>query len=321
MKVFMTDFQQADTKLEARMFADAGIEFEAAQCQTAAEVIQAAQDADALIVSYAPVTAEVIAALPKLRFVTTLGAGVDHVDIEAAKNKGIWVSNVPDAYMNEVATTALAMSLALIRHLPFFHDSVTQGHWDYKKTGELRRPSTLTLGIVGMGRIGQLLATLAKPCFRQIVGADPYTPDDAWPANVKRMNHNELFQVADVVSLHMPLTDENQQLVNHQLLAKMKPGSYIVNVARGGLIDLQALLGCLNSGHLAGAALDVLPQEPPMIDDPALKHPRLLLTPHSSFYSIESELEACQKAVINILKWAEGDRPPYVVIEGENQHD
>lgn len=183
----------------------------------------------------------------------------------------------------------------------------------------MRRPSTLTLGIVGLGRIGQQLAEFAQASFKQILGHDPYLPDPSWPAGIRRMELTELFRQSDVVSLHIPLTEESHRLVDHELFTQMRPGSYLVNVSRGGLVDLDALLPVLDSGHLAGAALDVLPQEPPPPDHPILKHPRVLLNPHAAFYSVEAEEEVRRKAVLNVLKWAQEDRPPYVIVEGRER--
>ncbi len=316
MRVLLTDCQQADTDLEERMLAEAGMECAVARCRTPPEVIQAGQGADAFMASSAPITAEVFAALPRLRFVTALGVGVDHIDVEAARRNRVWVANVPDANVNEVATHALAMALALVRHLILFDRSVRQGQWDYKNTGALRRPSTLTLGIAGLGRIGRQLAVLAQASFGRILGHDPYLTGAHWPAGVERTELGALFRRSDVVSLHLPLTAGSRHLVGHERLSLMRSGSYLVNVSRGGLVDLDAVLAHLDSGRLAGAALDVLPQEPPPPDHPILKHPRVLLNPHAAFYSVESEEEARRKAIVNVVTWAREGRPPYVIVEG-----
>jgi len=316
MECLITDFQTPDTRLERRMIEDAGHQLCVAQCKTPEDVIHAGREADAMIASYAPITSEVIESLPNVRCISTLGVGVDHIDIEMARQKGIWVANVPDANFTEVAATALAMALSLVRHLPFYHDSVREGQWDYAGTGTLRRPSQLILGIVGMGHIGRQLATIARPVFGEIRGHDPYISPDNWTEVCRNVTSHELFGESDVVSLHLPLTRDNHQLIDHVLLGTMRPGSYLVNVARGGLVDIEALIEYLDRGHIAGAALDVLPIEPPAPDDPVLVHPRILVTPHSAFYSIESEEETRRKSVMNILAWAEQGRPTYPVLEG-----
>jgi D-3-phosphoglycerate dehydrogenase len=319
MKFLITDYQTPDTNLERRMIEDAGHQVIVAQCQTPEDVIQAGHGADAMIASYAPITHDVFENLPNIQCVSTLGVGVDHVDIEAARNKGIWVANVPDSNFTEVASTALAMTLSLVRHLPFLHDSVRRGTWDYAATGPMRRPAHIALGIVGMGRIGRQLATIAKPVFGQIFGHDPYLSPDNWPSWCQRMECQEVFERSDIVSLHLPLTDDNKQFVDHGLLNVMRRGSYLVNIARGGLVNVETLVEFLDSGHIAGAALDVLPIEPPIPNDPVLTHPRMIVTPHSAFYSIESEEEGRCKAVMNLLAWAECGRPTYPVLEGRSK--
>ncbi len=167
-----------------------------------------------------------------------------------------------------------------------------------------------------VGRIGRQLAALAQASFGRILGHDPYVTGARWPAGIERAELGALFRQSDVVSLHLPLTEESHNLVGHERLAEMRPGSYLVNVSRGGLVDLDALLAHLDSGRLAGAALDVLPQEPPPPDHPILSHPRVLLNPHAAFYSAESEEEARRKAIVNVVTWAREGRPPYVIVEG-----
>ncbi len=318
MKVLITDFGQDDTNLEREMLEQAGIEIAQAQCHSPEEVIHAGQDASAFVVQEAPITSAVFEALPKLQIISTPYIGVDTIDLEAAKSHGVWVTNVPDANVIDVAMHTLAMALALIRHLPFYDRDVRAGKWHYLSTGHLRRPANMTLGLVGLGNIGRTFAKLAKPIFKQIVAHDPYLPASAWPKEILQLELSDLFQQSDVVSLHAPLTKETHGFVSYDLLAQLPVSSYLINVARGEVLNLDALLPLLESGHIAGAALDVLPEEPPRRDDPILQHPRVLVSPHAAFYSVESEEELLRKSIINILTWARGDSPPYVVVEGKN---
>lgn len=317
MKVLLTDFEQADTVLERNLFTIADVQMAEAQCKTPEQVIEAGHDADAFIVSMAPVTRAVFESLPGLRMIAVPGIGVDTIDLKAAKKHGVWVANVPDANINEVATHALGMSLSLIRHLPFYDSSVRDGHWHYERTGRLRRPSTLTLGVVGLGRIGQSFTRIAAPCFERVLGHDPYLARDSWPEEVQKASLDEVFQQSDIVSLHVPLTQENANFVDAKRLSQMREGSYLVNVSRGGLVDLDGLLEMLESGRIAGAALDVMPQEPPPAEHPILRHPRTLLSPHAAFYSVESEEELRRMAVFNVLAWFTGGAPPNVIVKGE----
>jgi D-3-phosphoglycerate dehydrogenase len=316
MKVLVTDADYASLDIESEVLAAAGHELVAASCRTPEEVIAAAAGVDALLVQFAPITAEVFEALPQLRLLSRYGVGVDVVDTEAARDHGVWVCNVPDYGTTEVAMHAVAMLLALLRNVAGHDREVRAGHWDYHLGGQLRRPSSLTLGVVGLGRIGGMAAERAAPWFGAVVGYDPYLTDSDWPNRLERLSLEDLFARSSAITLHLPLTDTTRGLVGTDLLERMPSGSYLVNTARGGLVDLDALLDALDSGRLAGVALDVLPQEPPPQDHPLLNHPRALITPHVAWYSAEAEVELRRKAAQNIVDWARTGRPTYAVVEG-----
>jgi D-3-phosphoglycerate dehydrogenase len=316
MKVLVTDADYSSLDIEAEVLAAAGHELVVASCRTPQEVIAAAAGIDALLVQFAPITAEVFEALPQLRLLSRYGVGVDVVDTEAARDHGVWVCNVPDYGTTEVAMHAVAMLLALLRNVAGHDREVRAGHWDYHLGGQLRRPSSLTLGVVGLGRIGGMAAERAAPWFGAVVGYDPYLTDSDWPNRLERLSLEDLFARSSAVTLHLPLTDTTRALVGTDLLGRMPSGSYLVNTARGGLVDLDALLEALDTGRLAGVALDVLPQEPPPQDHPLLTHPRALITPHVAWYSAEAEIELRTKAAQNIVEWARTGRPTYAVVEG-----
>ncbi|HLM20184.1 MAG TPA: C-terminal binding protein [Propionibacteriaceae bacterium] len=316
MKVLVTDAEYESLDLEAEVLAAAGHEIVTASCRTPEEVIEAGAGVDAFLVQYAPITAEVFEALPQLRLVSRYGVGVDGVDTEAARHHGVWVCNVPDYGTTEVALHAVAMLLALLRNVAGHDREVRAGHWDYHLGGQLRRPSSLTLGVVGLGRIGRMTAERAAPWFGAAVGYDPYLPETAWPDWLERLDLPDLFVRSSAITLHLPLTESTSGLVGTDLLGRMPIGSYLVNTARGGLVDLDAVFEALDSGQLAGVALDVLPQEPPPSRHPLLTHPRALITPHVAWYSAEAEVELRRKAVQNIVDWAWTGRPTYAVVEG-----
>ena len=316
MKVVATGAEYTSLDIEAEVLGAAGHELVIASCRTPQQVIEAAASADAVLVQYAPITAEVFDALPRLRLVSRYGVGVDVVDTQAAREHGVWVCNVPDYGTSEVALHAAAMLLALLRNLAGHDREVRAGRWDYHLGGVLRRPGSLTLGVVGLGRIGRMTAERAGPWFGEVVGSDPYLPDDAWPGELERLELPELFARSSAVTLHLPLSDATEGLVGADLLGRMPPGSYLVNTARGGLVDLDAVLAALDAGQLAGIAFDVLPTEPPPADHPLLSHPRALVTPHVAWYSAEAEQELRRKAAQNIVDWARTGRPTYAVVEG-----
>ncbi len=319
MKIVVADHPQLDMSLEENLVREAGMSFGVAepQCRTSDDVIRAASDADALVVQYAPITEEVLAALPGLHIVSLPLIGVDAVDIEAARRHGVWIANVPDACVRETAVHAMAMALGLIRHLPFFDRLVRAGGWGYEATGHLRRPGELTLGIVGLGRIGRYLADCASPIFGKILGYDPMVAAQRWPDGVENIDDlTNLFRESDVLTFHVPLTPETRHLVGRELLAEARPGAYLVNASRGPVVDPHALLDALDSGHLMGAALDVFEKEPPDADDRLRSHPKVMVSPHAAFYSVQSDEEARTRAIMNIIDYARTGRPNDFVVAG-----
>lgn len=314
MRFIITDHDFPDVALEKRLVEEAGHDLAVAQCRTEDDVIAAASGCVGALVQYAPMNARVFAALPALRIVSRFGAGFDTVNVADARAHGVWVANSPDYGVGEVAAHALGMAIGLVRHIPWFNRDVHAGRWDYNSTGAVRRLSKLTLGILGAGRIGTRMASYAKPLFARVIGCDPYIA--AFPEGVEPVSREKLLAEADLLSLHVPLNDETRHIVDGPALAAMKRGSYLVNTARGAVVDVPALLAALDSGQIEAAALDVLPKEPPVGDDPVLRHPRLLLTPHAAFYSTEGERELRTKAAMNLVEWARTGEPTYVVSVG-----
>ncbi len=315
-RFLITDYDYPDIELERELFVEAGVEMRAAQCRTEDEVIAASEGCDGLLVQYAPVNAEVFAARPEIRIASRYGAGFDTIDTEDARSHGVWVANSPDYGVGEVATHALGMALALLRHLAIYDRDVKAGKWHYTSPGPIRRVSGMTLGILGLGRIGKRMAHLGRNCFQRVIACDPYIIDGDFPAYVGRVSLEDLFREADVVSLHVPLTDETRGIVNARLFDMAKPGAVLVNTARGAVVKVDDALSALDSGGLDGAAFDVLPQEPIPAGHPLLAHRRVLLTPHAAFYSVEAEQELRRKAAQNLIDWARTGRPRYVVVEG-----
>jgi D-3-phosphoglycerate dehydrogenase len=318
IKFLITDYDFPDVDLELALFRDAGMQIAVAQCRTEDDVIAAAQGCSGLLAQYAPMNGKVFSALPEVRIVSRFGAGFDTVNLDDARRFGVWVANSPDYGIGEVATHALGMALSLVRHLPWYQRDIQGGTWHYHSTGGLSRASGMTLGILGLGRIGKRMSYIARNVFGPVVACDPYLIDGDFPAYVRRVSKEELFRKADIVSLHVPLNDETRGIVDGRLLSLMKKGSYLVNTSRGAVVVVRDVLAALDSGRLDGAALDVLPKEPPEADDPVLRHPRLMLSPHAAFYSVEGERELRTKAAQNLIDWATTGRPRYVVVEGKS---
>ncbi|MYV48123.1 C-terminal binding protein [Streptomyces sp. SID2888] len=313
-----TDLEDLDPTPGITLLTEAGFEVRIADAPDADSIVRAAADAVGLLVGYAPVDAALLDRLPSVRIIATLSAGYDQVDIEAARARGVWVCNLPDAATEEVAVHALASALALVRRLPQADATVRGGGWNQEFTRrELpRRTSELTLGIVGMGRIGSRLADFARPVFGRVAGFDPLGRTGRWPAHVESLDLDGLIENSDVLSLHLPLTASTRGLIGRRELARMPHGAFLVNVSRGGLLDHAALLEALGEGRLTGAALDVLPEEPPADDDPLRTHPRLLLSPHSAYLSDAANRAYVERPAANLVAWYRTGRPLTPVPEG-----
>lgn len=263
-----------------------------------------------------PVTEEDLRALPGLRIVATPNVGVDHVDVEAATRRGVWVCNVPDYCVDEVSDHALALLLALVRGVVELDRSVRAGRWSHEAAGSLRTVAGLRLGIVGFGRIGRALARKARALGMEVTASDPYLSDEEIEAEgVRPAALEALLRSSDAVSLHLPLTPETRHLVGQRELELLPEGAYLVNVSRGGLVDTAALLDALATGRLAGAALDVLEVEPPRAEHPAPCAPRLVVTPHAAWYSAQAEERVYRRAAAAILDVLVGRRPADAVNE------
>ena len=287
--VVVTDCDHGTMAPEAAVLDGAGVPWRLEQCRTAEDVVERAGDAAVLVNQYAPITTAVLDALSGVRLVVRYGVGVDNVDVAAATERGVWVANVPDYGTEEVADHALALALTLLRGIPPLSASVRAGEWEYRVARPLRRISTLRFGVVGCGAIGSAAGRRAAGFGMDVVGVDVADgrPEPGGP--IRSVSLDELVSTSDVVSLHLALTDATEKLVDAAFLASMKPSAYLVNTARGGLVDSAALLAALNAGRPSGAALDVLAAEPP--DDVGRRlaaHPRVVVTPHAAWYSEES---------------------------------
>jgi D-3-phosphoglycerate dehydrogenase len=316
-KILYADNDYPDSTLEDELFRNAGAEAVTAQCRTEDEVIRHGRGCKAILLQYAPITAKVLDALPEVGIVSRIGAGFDTVDTAACETRGVWVANSPDYGVGEVATHALALALASIRNIVAYHRDIGAGRWHYLSPGTMRRPTELTLGIVGLGRIGKRMAHISRNVFKRVVAYDPHLIDGDFPAYVERTRSlAELAGLVDVVSLHTPLSAETRGLIDRRFFDAVKRGLTLVNTARGAVVDLPDLLAALDAGILAGAALDVLPVEPVPRDSPLLTDPRVILTPHAAFFSVEAEKELRRKAAQNIVSWLECGRPDYPVTRG-----
>jgi D-3-phosphoglycerate dehydrogenase len=270
------------------------------------------------LVSWEPVTASDIGRLPSLRVIATPSVGVDHVDVAAATERGVWVCNVPDYCVDEMADHALALLLALMRGVVELDRSVRDGGWDSKAAGPLRRVSDIRLGVIGFGRIGRALASRAKALGMDVCAHDPLVSDDEIAAaGVRPATLDDLLETSTAVSVHAPLTPETRGLLGRRELELLPDGAYVVNVSRGGLVDTDALVEALENGRLGGVALDVLEVEPPSGESPAPAAPRLVVTPHAGWWSEQAEAAVFRRAAEAVRDVLEGRRPKDAVNDVE----
>jgi D-3-phosphoglycerate dehydrogenase len=268
------------------------------------------------LVSWEPVTAADIGRLPSLRVIATPSVGIDHIDVEAATRRGVWVYNVPDYCVEEMADHALALLLGLVRGVVELDRSVRAGEWDSKAAGPLRRVSDLRLGVIGLGRIGRTLASRALALGMDVCAHDPLLSDDEIAAvGVRPATLEALLETSTAVSLHAPLTPETRGLLGRREIELLPDGAYVVNVSRGGLVDTEALVDALESGRLGGVALDVLDVEPPAPDSPAPAAPRLVVTPHAGWWSEQAEEAVFRRAAESVRDVLAGNRPQGAVNE------
>jgi D-3-phosphoglycerate dehydrogenase len=300
-------FPNLDTARE--VLGSIGADLQLASQATPDAILKVAGPADALLVTYAKITADMIRQMTRCRIISRFGIGVDNVDLDAATAAGIVVTKVPDYCIDEVSDHAVALLLALARKIPSSNAQVHAGRWEMKAVVPIHRLRGRILGLVGFGRIPRLVAPKAKAFGLRVIVHDPLVQADVFARDrVDQVDFDELLAESDYVSIHAPLLPETRNLFSTEALGKMKPGAYLINTARGPIVDEQALARALDAGQLAGAALDVMPTEPPA-GSPLLGRDNVIITPHTSFYSEESLLELQRKAAQEVADVLTG-KPP-----------
>jgi D-3-phosphoglycerate dehydrogenase len=257
-----------------------------------------------------PVGAEELERLPALKVIATCSVGYDHIDLDAAAERDVWVCNVPDYCVDEMADTSLAHLLALLRGVVALDRSVRAGGWDHTAAGPLHTFRGLKLAVIGFGRIGRALAARSLALGFEVWAVDPHVPEEEIAAaGVRPAALEDALANCRAFSLHSLVTDKTRGLLGAAELARMPSGSYLVDTARAALVDFDAVLAALDSGRLAGAAFDVLPVEPPSPDAPAPEHPNLIVNPHAAWYSPATEREAYRRPAVAVREALEGRRP------------
>ena len=309
-RILITDNDFGSTEIEQRVADAHQVELSFAQCRTEDDVLRSAEGAEGLVVQYAPITRRVIEGLPGLKAIGRYGVGVDTVDVEAATDHGVAVSNVPDYGVEDVSDHAIALAVALGRGLPDLDRGVREGRSALGSVGPLHRFSSQTFGVVGLGLIGTATAAKAQALGFTAVGYDPLrTPGTVTEEGIAVLSFEELLASSDVVSLHVPLNSHTRHLINAETLGRFKPGATLVNTCRGGVVDTGALVAALRAGQLGAAGLDVFEEEPLPLTSPLLGLDRVLLTPHAAWYTEESSVELKRRTVENVVDVCQGRTP------------
>jgi D-3-phosphoglycerate dehydrogenase len=299
-----------DLAVEREILASLGCELLIAS----ADDLAAVASADALIVNLAQITATVLRSAGRACVIARTGIGVDNIDLDLASELGIVVTNAPGYAVDEVSDHALALLLSVARRLPILDRDVRAGGWDMRKAMPAHRLRGRTLGLIGFGQIGQALAAKAQALGLRVLFVDPFVPAGGTvPGAAKASSLDDLLAHADYISLHLPLTESTRHLIDEKRLRLIRPGTILINTARGELIDNAAIVRALDEGRLAGVGLDVLEHEPPSAADPLTGHPLAIVTPHVGGYSEEAVAQVKRMAAEQVAAALRGFVPEYIV--------
>jgi len=319
VKIVITDYIEPDLEWEAAELAKRGVEFRYHQLKFAPleEIIAATRDADVVIVNMVAVTPALIAGWEKCRLVIRHGVGYDNLDLAALERAGIPACYIPDYCVEEVAEHAIALILACARKLvasrKVLEDSSARGRWDFTPVIPVYRMVGKTLGIIGCGRIGSRVFQRLASFGLNFLVCDPYlTAERKRELGIQVVDHDAVFRESDFITIHTPLTAETRHMVNARTLGLMKPTAYLVNTARGPMVDADALAEAARNGRIAGAAIDVYDREPPPPDFPLFGLPNVILTPHLAWYAEEGGWRIRELILLEIDRFLAGQPPRFV---------
>lgn len=311
LQVVITDCPWEDNSVERRILEASGFEVRREQCNSPEEVTEACKNADALIVGWAPITAEVIRSLPRCRLLMRYGVGYNNIDVEEATKAGVAVAINGDYCTEEVATHALALLMACHRQLNSLQAALRDERWDPLTIMCPTPPlSDQVVGVLGYGKIGRCFVRMVRPLVKRVLIHDPaiLSSESTALKDGTLVPFDKVLYESDYISIHVPLTSETHHLFNADTFAKMKNTAYLINCARGPIIDEQALVDTLRSGRLAGAALDVFHQEPLPMDHALWRFTRVIITPHAAWYSTRADYLLRAIPAQNIVRFFRGEK-------------
>lgn len=310
-KVLITDHPWPTSDIESRILNPQNIEIIDAPDDSEETLAQLATEADVIATCWGEVTERVIRSAKRCRLICRMGIGLNNIDIRTASELGIPVTNVPDYCIAEVADHTLALLLAMQRNVAFFHLRTKRGEYDLSAGPAIKRLSQMRFGLIGFGRIGQAVYQRAVAFGLDVVAHSASSSD--YGTGCQMVSFEELVQTSNIVSLHVPLTDETRHLIGVRAFHQMRQGTLLINTSRGPLIDPEALDAALVSGKIAGAALDVFEPEPPDLTLPLYQHENVIVTPHAAFVSEESVIELRERVAHQILALLNGETPENIV--------
>jgi D-3-phosphoglycerate dehydrogenase len=309
--VLVTDYPWGNVDVESEILKPHGVHVVAAPNGEERTLVDLVRDVDAIATCWARVTAAVIDAAPKCRHIARMGIGLDNIDVPHATARKIVVTNVPDYCVGEVADHTMALILACVRNVGFYHNRIKRGEYNLKAGPPMHRLAGRTLGLLGFGKTARAVYQRARGFELNVIASSSSGND--YGTGCKMVPLDRLFAESDIISVHAPLTPDTRKIFSRENLACCKPGVIIVNTSRGGLIDQVALTEAIQSGHVAAAGLDVFDPEPPDVSQPLLKDEGVVATPHAAFVSEESLVELRQRVARQIADVLAGRTPPDVV--------
>ena len=284
-KVVITDYVWESLDVEKKTLGDLA-ELVPLKTKKADEFLDAAKDCDALLNTYAgPITADVMSKMPKCRIIARYGIGVDTIDLDAATRAGIIVTNNPSYCIEEVAEHTMALLLACARKIPFYDRMVRSGRWEVPPGKPIYRLAGRTLGLVGFGNIARAVAVRAAAFGMRVLYADPFVKEGQFDAPAKKTELDSLLSESDFVSLHPPLTPDTRKMMNDRAFSRMRPSAFLINCARGPVVDSDALVRALDAKKIAGCALDTTDPEPLPDPHPLRGRENVIVAPHAAWYS------------------------------------
>jgi len=321
-KVVITDYVWESLDVEKKTLAGVA-DLVALKTKTPEEFLAEAADCDALLNTYAgPITAEVMARMPKCKIIARYGIGVDTIDLEAATRAGIIVTNNPTYCIEEVAEHTIALLLACSRKVAFYDRAVRAGRWEVSPGKPIFRLTGSTLGLVGFGNIARQVAVRASAFGMRVLFSDPLVQEGQFGVPGKKADFQELLGESDFVSLHPPLTPQTRKMINDETLSRMKPSAFLVNCSRGPIIDTDALVRALDSGKIAGCALDTTYPEPLPDPHPLRGRDNVIINPHVAWYSEQAMVGLQSGAPGEVRRVLSGEWPVNVVnrdVKGKNR--